>query len=397
MLGPLRREEWRPPLWPFGARPLPNAADFSSWADPVGVATIPAVFSQWLLADELTTWALFLELAVAGAIVVFAGAKLTHLADELADRLNMTGGWIGLVLLASVTSLPEVVTAGTATAIGNVDLAFAGIYGSCSFNITLIVLLNALIGGGSVLRLAGRSHTLTSSFGVLLMGISLMAIVLVEKFQGNLRVAQACEALFAVLILVSYVACMRLTYQFEKNELVESPDHTTRRPVGAALWSKLAIISGVLVAASWWLAQCGDVLSDHPIELIGRPLGATFVGAAFLAVATSLPEIVTSITAVRLGNLDLALGNLFGSNMFNIFVFPMLKAVSLARGDSLLMAGGAFSVTQNLIAGILPILLTAIAIGGLTYRSERKLLRRFGFDSVLIAVVYGVGMWLLLS
>ncbi|MFQ5415286.1 MAG: sodium:calcium antiporter, partial [Phycisphaerae bacterium] len=358
--------------------------------------------------------------------------------------LPVGGGGGPLLLLASVTSLPEVVTGGTATAIGNANLAFAGIFGSCSFNITLIVLLNALIGGGSVLRDVSHGHTLTSSFGVLLMSITLLGIVVVEKFRAFPLAAQTCEIVCAMLIVVTYLSCMRLMGRFERAQ------HTAQRQGGGhdaggrdggddpeggdggddrrdadenrkggddradgdareggddradgdgstRLYRRLAAISFVLVVASWWLARCGDVLGEHPIELIGRPLGATFVGAAFLAIATSLPEIVTSVTAVRLGNLDLALGNLFGSNMFNIFVFPMLKVVSLARGDALLMAGDAFDTTQNLIAGLLPVVLTAVTIGGLTYRSERKLLRRFGFDSVLIATIYLVGMALLLA
>ena len=90
----------------------------------------------------------------------------------------------------------------------------------------------------------------------------------------------------------------------------------------------------------------------------------------------------------------MALGNIFGSNMFNIFVIPMLKMTSWIKGDSLLMHPGGFDSTQNLIAGIVAILLTAIAVGGLTYQSTRKMLR-FGFDSALIAVTYIGGMILL--
>ncbi len=119
------------------------------------------------------------------------------------------------------------------------------------------------------------------------------------------------------------------------------------------------------------------------------------MGACFLALSTSLPEIATSIAAVRLGKLDLALGNIFGSNMFNIFVIPTLKVISLARGDPLLLAPG--DGTDNMIAGLLAILLTAIAVAGLAYQSRRKVLRRFGFDAILIVLVYLGGMALLLT
>jgi cation:H+ antiporter len=346
---------------------------------------------------DLPTWALFTELILVGAIVIVAGARFTRHADKLADRLNLSGGWMGLILLSTVTSLPELVSSGTATAIGNVDLALGGILGSCSFNITLIVLLNALWRGRSVVEEVSRSHVLTSSFGLVLIGLALLGIVLMDKFANRPVVAQVCELAWVMAIFLTYLACMRLTYRYERT-LNNNAAATTedRQKVGGVLIFQITSMAGIIVVASWWLACLGNVLSEHEIELIGRPLGATFVGAVFLALSTSLPEIVTSISAVRLGKLDLALGNIFGSNMFNIFVIPALKVVSVSRGDRLLLAGNAFNPEQNLIAGLLAILLTAIAVGGLAYQSKRRMLRRFGLDSILIAIVYVGGMILLL-
>jgi cation:H+ antiporter len=190
---------------------------------------------------------------------------------------------------------------------------------------------------------------------------------------------------------------MRLTYCFERKLRSVSPALPEAHvESNLGLYLQVALMAVIIVAASWWLARLCDTLSTHRIELIGRPLGATFVGAFFLAVATSLPEIVTSVAAVRLGNLDMALGNIFGSNMFNIFVIPLLKGVSLAHGESRLFANAALDHTQNLLVGLMAIMLTAVALGGLVYKSERRLLQRFGLDSILIAVIYIGGMTLLL-
>ncbi len=355
------------------------------------------MLSKLLFPTALPTWALFAELILAGAVVIVAGARFTRLADEIGNRLNLGAGWIGLILLATVTSLPELVTGGTATYIGNVDLGLGAILGSCSFNITLIVLLNALWGGGSVLRDVSASHALTSSFGLLLIGMALLGIVLSDKFADRPVAAQITEASWALLILVTYLSCMRLIYHYERTRNNMDGQSGERRRVGTSLTSRVAVVALVLVAASWWLARLGDVLSTHEIEMLGRPLGATFVGACFLALATSLPEIATSVAAVRLGKLVMALGNIFGSNMFNISVIPALKGISLLRGDAVMLAGEASNSTQNLIAGLLAILLTTIAIGGLAYQSKRKMLRRFGLDSILIAVTYAGGMILLLA
>jgi cation:H+ antiporter len=354
------------------------------------------LFADEFYGEALPTWALFVEIIIAGLIVIFAGSKLTRYADEIADRLGLGAGWIGLILLATVTSLPEVVAGSTSVWIGNADMAFAAIYGSCSFNVTIIVLLNAIIGGGSLLRKAGPIHVLSSSFGIILIGMSLASILLVQMVAPDHRAAMLTEAGTALLITIVYVNCARLVYRFDRSHPLEGVP-STATPGGRAVYGRTVAASLILVAAAWWLTQTGDVLSEHPIEALGRPLGATFVGAMFLALATSLPEIVTSIAAVRIGNLDLALGNIFGSNMFNIFVIPILKVVSVARGDSLLMAGDRFTPNPNLFAGMLAILLTGIAVGGLTYRSQRRDLRRFGFDSVLIGLVYACGMWLLVA
>ncbi|MCH7591239.1 MAG: hypothetical protein IH989_00465 [Planctomycetes bacterium] len=349
------------------------------------------MFTKLVFASDLPTWALFVEMAIAAVVVIMAGTRFTRLADTVADRLNLSAGWVGLVLLATVTSLPELVTGATATWIDNVDLALGNIFGSCSFNITLIVLLNALIGGGSVLRGVGSTHALTSSFGLLLMAEALLGLVFFQKFTPT----PAGEIAWALLIFVTYAICMKLTYSHEKATAGLVGDAPERQRVGNGIWSRLALTVMILVAASWWLARIGDVLSTHEIKMIGRPLGATFVGACFLALATSLPEIVTSITAVRLGKLDLALGNIFGSNMFNVFVIPLLKIVSLAGGQPLLLKSQPLDGMDNLIAGLLAVVLTAITIGALAYKSQRKLPRRFGYDSILIGVTYVAGMTLL--
>jgi cation:H+ antiporter len=353
------------------------------------------LISRLIFTAGLPTWALFLELAVAGAIVVWSGARLTKAADSLSDHLQLGAGWMGLILLATVTSLPELITGGTAVWIGNVDMAFGSILGSCAFNVTIIVLLNALIGGGSVLVGVSAAHALSSSFGILLMGLALTGLVVSAKFAEVPALLAGFEWAWAATIFATYLGCVRLCYRFERRGMTPEVLAVRGRAPGH-LYGRVVMLALIIVAASWWLARCGDILSVHEIKSLGRPLGATFVGACFLALATSLPEITTSVAAVRIGNLDMALGNIFGSNMFNIFVIPCLKGVACIRGGALL-APGAVNVSQSLLVGLLAMLLTAIAVGGLTYKSTGRMFRRFGFDSVMIAVAYAGGMILLLA
>lgn len=354
------------------------------------------MFSSAIFGDSLATWALFVEIVVAGTVVVLLAARLTRLADRLADEYNLGKAWVGMLLLATVTSLPEVVTGSTAVWLDNANMALAALFGSCSFNIILIALINAVIGGGSVLRRADGAHSLTSAFGIILLSLALLGITLVKRYDGHPVPAQVSELLVCGTILVCYIWFVRLTYRFEHADRPALEVDATPVQRTPGLGRKIALISLLLVVASWWLTQTGDVLADHPIGLLGRPLGATFVGAAFLAFATSLPEVVTCLAAVKLGHLDLALGNIFGSNMFNILVIPLLKVVSLAHGDTLLLAGQDFDPLRATIAGLLPILLTGTTVAGLAYRTKRRVLR-FGPDSILLFVGYLVGMYLLFS
>lgn len=353
------------------------------------------MLSGFLFPDALPTWALFTEMAMAGLVVILSGSKLTRMADYFADRRNLSSGWVGLLLLASVTSLPELVSGGTATVIGNVDLALGGIFGSCCFNITLIVLLNALLGDGSVLRGVGALHSLTSSLGIVLIAEGLFGIVLLGNSESSGGFLWAYELVWAAMIAITYLGGMHLVYKFEHGQEDQGSAGRDARSMETSFYLGLGLTTLTLVVASWWLARLGDVLSTHEIKMIGRPLGATFVGACFLALATSLPEIATSVAAVRLGNVELALGNIFGSNMFNIFVISILKVVSLCNGDERLLGSVGSNTSGNMIAGLLAILLTAIVLGGLAYQSKRRMLRRFGFDSILIAITYVGGMILL--
>ncbi|MCB9851172.1 MAG: hypothetical protein H6817_10770 [Phycisphaerales bacterium] len=347
--------------------------------------------------DAISTWGLLFEMALAGACVIAAAIVLTRLADKFADERMLGKAFVGMLLLATVTSLPEVVAGATSGFIGAIDLAFGAVYGSCSFNITIIVIMNlVLTGGGSVLRGARPAQLLSSSFGIVMITLSLIAIATVQKFDHQPMVQQGIELFACAAMIATYIYCMRLIHRFEQREFATQEKLPLTHPSSTTV-PMLVVVSLVTIAAAWWLTKTSDVLAEHPIDMLGgRALGKTLVGMLCLAVATSLPEIATSITAMRMNNLDMALGNVFGSNMFNILVLPVVKVAAFLNGDSLMMSGPTFSQNVNLLAGLLPVLLTAIAVAGIAYRTQRRV-GRLGFDSVLLLVVYILGMVAILS
>jgi cation:H+ antiporter len=117
-------------------------------------------------------------------------------------------------------------------------------------------------------------------------------------------------------------------------------------------------------------------------------LGQTFVGNIFIAFSTSLPEVVVSVSAVKMDAVDLAIGNLFGSNIFNIFILA-LDDLFFIKGPIL-----SFVQTSHTVSALSAITMTAIAIIGLTYRTEKKRLF-LAWDSIGIVLVYVVNLMLL--
>ena len=355
------------------------------------------MFARLIFGDALTTELLFGDLILGGAIVVAVSVVLTRLADRFATEWGLGKAIVGMLLLATVTSLPEVVSGATSGAIGAVDMAFGAIYGSCAFNIVIIAIMNLFYRrGGSVLSNAGPGQVLSSSFGIILITFSLMAMTVVDRYADRPGVQQGVEITAFAMIVVAYVMFMSLAQKFERRSA--APEEATTPPHRSiGLLVQILVVAVLTVAAAWWLTRTGDVLSEHPIAALGgRPLGKTAVGIIFLAVATSLPEIATSITAVRMNNLDMALGNVFGSNMFNMLVLPVVKIATLASGDRLVMSGPDFSVDANVFAGLLPIILTGVAVAGMAYRTQRRVLK-LGVDSVLLVLVYAAGMFVLLT
>jgi cation:H+ antiporter len=117
-------------------------------------------------------------------------------------------------------------------------------------------------------------------------------------------------------------------------------------------------------------------------------LGTGFVGTALVALVTSLPELVTTITAIRLGVYDLAIGNLFGSNLFNIF--------SLAMAD-LFMTNGRFlgSISHDFVlVGLIGLIMTGMALIGNLAKIEKRIFF-IEIDAILLIIVYFLGMLLI--
>ena len=329
-------------------------------------------------------WTIFLASA---SVVVLAGTKLSRYGDQIAKETGLGGLWIGVLLMAAATSLPEVLTCVSAAFIQAPDMAVGNLLGSSMANMLVLGIVDLLHRQKSLWRHAAREHTFSAALGVSLTGLAALFILLrIDFVWGSIGID-------TVGISVAYIVGMRLVYRQERNRLQKtgSSDDDTIASPDASPATKLSLrraglgfavgALALLIAAPALASSARDIA-----QITG--IGATFVGAAFLAIVTSLPELVTALAAVRLGAFDLAVGNLFGSNAFNMNILLMTDAAY--RPGALLTTVS----RTHVVAALAAILLTNIGLMGILYRVERRFLH-LELDSLLIIIGYGVGLGLI--
>jgi len=336
----------------------------------------------------------------AASCVVFAGIKLSKYGDALGERTGMGSGLVGLLVLAGVTSLPELVVSTTsaltasleavrttdaaaqlALLTGGADLALGNMLGSNVFNLMLIPLMDSIYREGPIAPRLSQKHILSAAGGTGMLGVLLFGAVLGGSSNGTIPVL--CAGFITPLLLLAYLGLMSLQSRLESRDQGTAEPGTGGELVSMGafrFYATLVALAGVIVLSGIWLSHLGGRMSLSPTEG-GFGLGQSFIGTFFLAISTSLPELVICIASVRMGCYDMAAGNVFGSNMFNL-VIVFTADVGL-RGGSLLHYAG----TSHLLTIAMVMALTSIAICSLLYRSKRHL-GKLGFDAWLMILVY---------
>ncbi len=322
---------------------------------------------------------ILLQLAVCSALILWAGVKLSRYGDMIAEKTGMGGTWIGLLLMAAVTSLPELITGGSSVLVYDAtDIAAGDAIGSCMFNLVILTLLDVLHPVPLSTRVH-QGHVLTAAFGIVQLGMVLLAIL-----AGPQAPALGWIGVHSLVFIALYVLAMRVIFVFESTRLAavsrELPEQESYRHVSIRqAIVRYASMAGVLVAAAAYLPGVGERLADE------TGLTRSFVGSLFIAASTSFPEIVVSVAAVRLGAVDMAAANLFGSNLFNVAILG-LDDVLYTRGTLLSSVSRA-----HLVSLTAAMTMTAVAIVGLTFRASRKRYR-LSWNALAIVAIYLIGV-----
>ncbi len=326
---------------------------------------------------------LWIEFAVVAAVIVVSGTQLSKYGDVIAEKTGLGRAWTGLIMLASITSLPEFVTGISAVTIADVpDIAVGDILGACVFNLLILALLDPMDKASPVFVKVGRSHVLSAGFGIILIGIVAASIVLRPLVPSFHHIGAYTPA-----IVFIYLIGIRVVYSYERKFLSTVAEETVEKLMYTHISGKRAALmysinALVIIVAASALPFIAGSLSRQ------TGLGEDFMGTVFVAFTTTLPEMVVSFSAVRIGAADLAIGNLLGSNMFNIGLLAVNDILYL-EGPLLLQVSTAHAVT-----GIMAILMTAIVLVSITYRPETKA-TRFGWDSISMIVLAALNMYLI--
>jgi cation:H+ antiporter len=321
----------------------------------------------------------WVEFIVCAALIILAGSLLSKYGDVIAEKTGLGRAWIGAILIAGITSLPELASGISAVAWLKIpNLAAGAVMGSCLFNLMLIAVIDLAYQPGRVLAKAQDVHILSGGLGVLLLGLVAMGVLIGPVMNGFGILG---FGFLSLVIAVLYAIGGKMIAGLEKERIGEVLAKEAKELDYAHIPARKAyfvFISSAIavILLGIWLASIGDRLSAT------TGLSRSFVGNIFLAASTSLPEIAASLAAIRLGAIDLAIGNVLGSNLFNVL---LLAIYDLADGSANFWSA---LTNANGFAAVMAMMMTGVVIISLMYRASPRTPYRFSWDGLALLAMY---------
>ena len=319
---------------------------------------------------------------VAALVIVIAGSQLARRADMLADRTGLGEALFGVLLLAGVTSLPDFAATLSAAIDARPDLAMSNVMGSMAVNLAFLGVADI------VYRKANLEHAAASPVNLMLAGLLIVLLTLPLLATFTPTVTQWSVHPITPVIVAAYLFGLHLVHRTRArpmwfprltHQTVSDEPEKHHRDRSATVWLGFIGMAVVTGMAGWILMEAAKGIADQ------TGLSETLVGGLFTALATSTPELVTTIAAIRIGALTLAVSNIFGTNCFNMLV--------VAAADAGYAHGSIYHdmAPVQMTWGLVSILMTAILLLGLV-RRETYGIGRIGFESALILGVYVVAL-----
>ncbi|MCA0384543.1 MAG: calcium/sodium antiporter [Firmicutes bacterium] len=308
-------------------------------------------------------------LLIAGFAALIKGADyFVDGASGIAKFLKIPSILIGLTIVAFGTSSPEAAVSISAALKGNNGIALGNVLGSNIFNISVIIGITALIFPLDVHKQTMRKEIPLT----LLAGVALL-ILSADGFlkEGQSLLLDRADGLILLLffiVFVYYIIEAALNSKDSQENYLPENDHETPK-LGLNILYTLGGLLAILIGGNWVVNSSIEIATSFGIS-------QTIIGLTIVAVGTSLPELITSVTAARKKNTDIAIGNIVGSNIFNIFFILGASAlISPIAIDSHLMLELFLNIAMTIVLLIFS-------------RSQNKIVRWEGIAFILLYILY---------
>jgi cation:H+ antiporter len=339
-------------------------------------------------------WIIVIAFLLAIVVIWLGGMRLSGYADEVATRTGLGHAFVGALLLGGVTSLPEAATTISASAIGNAPLAVNNIFGGIALQVVVLAIADWVARGRALSsRIEDDTVLLQATLLILVLVVAVMGVLLQDRLLygfGGWALGLFAGSMVAFLLIHRQHAQVGWRPDGAPEDAASMlPSAPSQRHAGsdmttAGLACALGASAVVILAGGYVLARTADVLAEH------SGLGASFMGAVVVAFATSLPEVSTTLGAVRQGSYAMAYGNIFGANILDLSI--IFAADVVYPGGPVLNEVGLFSA----VAGLLGIALTTVFLVGLL-RRRRRVTAGLGHDSAAVLLLYVAGLAMLFT
>ncbi|PKH08883.1 MULTISPECIES: sodium:calcium antiporter [Planomicrobium] len=326
----------------------------------------------------------FVYFIIAGIITVYASIKMSEYADVISEKTAMGGMMVGTLLLAGATSLPEVSTSFSAAAIGNADIAVGNMIGSNLFNLFILAAFDFLLRRRRILDRASRNNIYTSLLGILLTILVMMALWL--RIETQIFGVGLDALIIAVTYIVGMFAINKLPSLDPVAEEAAEEEEEPNNP-SAGLSPKGAIVRFIIAAIVILGAGTALSITGDQIAII-TGIGSSFIGSFLIAAATSLPEAISVFIALRLNNVNMAVGAILGSNIFNMIILALSDPV---YRDGNLIAAATPGATMIIATGVL--IMSFLALYSLIRRNSATVMT-YALPSLIIVIVYFVASYM---
>ncbi len=313
----------------------------------------------------ILAWSKFLIILI---LINIFGKISTNSADIIAEKKGWGRAFMGVVFVSMITSLPELFSGiSSVTIVKSPDIAIGQLIGSCIFNILIIGIIELFMYKKNIYKKNSKQNMLNMGFSIII--ISTLVILISTKFD----IQFFHIGVSSILIFILYIFFMRVIFR-ERRETKTIQEYKTKSLKVEVF--KFILSAMAIIAIGLYLPVVGKEIATV------MNWGDTLIGIIFIAFVTSFPELVVSFQAAKIGAFDMFIGNIAGSNLFNIAIILILDIFYL-KGNILTAISG-----KNVTVGVIAILMNFIAFFAIIRKSESKIFKILSLNSIALITLY---------